>query len=761
MSVRASIASIAGMAALVLLAACGQDAARQAPGAPAEATVLLDDFEPDHGWTLDSANDYAALSVVEGHTSGTTALQVDFADNGRDKAVLRDEVALDCSGTQRLLIDALNPGTQEIQLALALRADDGSLWETKPATLAPGWNRNLAFALDADGFKTAFDAAKWKAASATINRLLIYVIPAKGDGRVVLQHLRAAPAAQAMLRRDQARIVALSTDTGPRLRYATLELGLDAAFPPASAFAKEAVADPFMRRMTAVAARVAAPDGSVFTARGFCRGIDLKDGEAVYHYLVRLAPETAGEWRYQLGVEAGGRWTWAPTASFVVSGEAAGQGPIRLDPGDPRWLARADGSFFWPIGENVAWSGDYEPYAAALGDAGANSFRTWICPWNNALDVGGRLDEVNFASADRLDAMFAVAAKHGLAVQLCLQYHGMLGGDWGRNPFNKANGGPCTDAREFWSNGTARALFKRYLDYVVARWSASSSLLAWELINEADLTPRFRDDDVISWHREMAEYLKSIDPSRHLVTSSTAWFGGLTDLWKQPALDLIEVHAYDPSAPRALENLAPLLAGGRPMLIGEYGRGWMAADDQPDRQGRSLRQAIWAAWMRGFAGAPWPWWWDTHIEPNQLTKRLAPLVAFLKDEDPRGRDLRAVQQELPGGAQVLCLIGTDRAYGCVLSNSHAELPTAADLVPAVPARSRIGIAGLAPGAWVCEIVDLEQGGVVGGGDLTVGNDGAELMAPTVSGEFAFKLWRRRPLVRTVGVVGPDAPAPSR
>src|SRR4051812_25435928 len=123
---------VAAMAA-VLLAGCSQQA-RETP-----ATAVLDDFELDPAWSLDSANDYAALSFVEHDvTSGKLALGVAFADNGRDKAVLRKEVDLDCSGVERLLIDALNPSAQPVRLGLALRAKDGSLFETEPRELASG-----------------------------------------------------------------------------------------------------------------------------------------------------------------------------------------------------------------------------------------------------------------------------------------------------------------------------------------------------------------------------------------------------------------------------------------------------------------------------------------------------------------------------------------------------------------------------------------------------------------------------------------------
>jgi hypothetical protein len=742
---RTALALVGALAGI--LASCGPEGARSdAPSAaaPAEST-LLEDFEQDPTWTLDSANDYAALSSTErAATSGKLGLQVDYADSGRDKVVLRKEVDLDLSGVERLLIDAQNQNDQAIDFALALRSKDGALWELAPLKLAPGWNRDLSFRLDEKGFKAPFDAAKWKLAATSINRLLIYVVPAKADGHVAIDDLRYAPAKAAVQRRDAARIVAVAPPPARAQRFGRVELGIDVAYPPPATLTKDALGDPFMRRMLSAQARVAAPDGTTFTANAFCAGIEERDGVPVYRYRVRLAPDCAGEWRCQLGVEAGGRWSWADQTSFVVADEAAGPGPIRVDAADPRWLARADGSFFYPLGENVAWSGDYEPYAAALEAAGANTMRVWICPWNDPLETGGKLESVSFDSAARIDRMFEVAAKHGLAVQLCLQYHGMLGGDWGRNPFNKANGGPCTDAREFWSTWQARAVFKRYLDYVVARWGAEPQLLAWELWNEADLTPRFRDEDIVSWHREIAEHLRRADPHHHLVTTSVSWPGALPDLWREARLDLAEAHHYAPRAPQAIQGAASALAPTHlPLIIGEYGRGWEAADDQPDRDGRSLRQALWCGWMQGLAGAPLPWWWDTHVEPNRLTARFTALAAFLKGEDPRGLAFRPVAMGLGDHLEADCLIAADRAYGYVFAPETADRPGAAPLAALVPPGKRLVVSGLAPGLWRLQLWDVDGGKIVHEGDVQAGDEGAAIELPAMPGEIAFKLKRLR------------------
>ena len=57
---------------------------------------------------------------------------------------------------------------------------------------------------------------------------------------------------------------------------------------------------------------------------------------------------------------------------------------------------------------------------------------------------------------------------------------------WEDNPYNAANGGPVAadDPAAFFTDPTARDLFKKRLRYLVARYGAYRDILAWELFNE-------------------------------------------------------------------------------------------------------------------------------------------------------------------------------------------------------------------------------------------------------------------------------------
>jgi len=437
-----------------------------------------------------------------------------------------------------------------------------------------------------------------------------------------------------------------------------------------------------------------------------------------------------------------------------VTAQAASPGYVRVDPLDRRWLSRADGTFIWPLGLNVAWAGDYTPWLDRLQRDGCTALRVWLCPWSNPLDVAGDLQKINQDSAAAIDALLDAAAARGLVVQLCLTYHGWFSDNWARNPFNKANGGPVADAREFWTDGQARAGFRRLLDYVSARWGHHPALLAWELVNEVDLTPRFADRDIIAWHREMAAHLARIDRRRHPITTSVAEPGHLRELWRLGELDLVNVHRYQRDPLRGVAAVArDVAAAGKPGWAAEVGLDWRSGQALAERDGAHLRQALWWSWMHGLAASSWAWWWDLQVQNQDLTRQHAALARFLAGEDPRGLALRTVNASDEGLA-VAILLAADRAWVYAADPLAAEPAQGAAQRPA----RRFVLAGLAPGAWAAERWDTSAGSVVENVAVIVAEDGLlPLTAPAGSNEAAWKLRRKQPLQPAVLLPGASAP----
>ena len=355
----------------------------------------------------------------------------------------------------------------------------------------------------------------------------------------------------------------------------------------------------------------------------------------VWH--ARFSPDETGTWRYTLRaqdkVPASRRPRSPRPATFAVTASSA-KGQIERDPRDDRFLRYSDGTPYYPMGHNVAF-GDgnpfndgshyYEPHFQSMQAAGQNWTRVWMTDfyitaieWASSHFSGqyhgvGRYGDV---PAFRVEQILDLAEQYGLEVQLVLNDHGQFSSHvnprWYGNPYNADNGGPmpADDPAAFFSDPTARQLFKQRLRYLVARYGAYRDILAWELFNEtqfigrADKNPFGSQqvrDDLVAWHAEMAAYLRSLDPYDHLITTSSDIDTSSKAIWDDPNIDLVQVHDYGALAGRdeRFSGYAEDLNAtyDKPVIIGEFGLqrrsgAWLRSDDlralaRPDRASRA------------------------------------------------------------------------------------------------------------------------------------------------------------------------------
>ncbi|HLO97542.1 MAG TPA: hypothetical protein VK171_03005, partial [Fimbriimonas sp.] len=150
----------------------------------------------------------------------------------------------------------------------------------------------------------------------------------------------------------------------------------------------------------------------------------------------------------------------------------------------------------------------------------------------------------------------------------------------------------------------AKRRTKMMLRYFVARFGYSHSIMAWELFNEVQFVEKIRKGGdwatVGKWHDEMGRYIKSIDPYKHLVTTSSELE---KPIWKE--MDYMQGHGYPPSVSGMLMGTEN--KWGKPMFFGEIGPGGQAdANATRDAQ----RSGIWAAFFAGHSAAGQYWFWD-------------------------------------------------------------------------------------------------------------------------------------------------------
>lgn len=381
--------------------------------------------------------------------------------------------------------------------------------------------------------------------------------------------------------------------------------------------------DPYDHTVTDVKVQLALPDNSTLALPAFY------DGGTTWR--VRHTPRAAGQYQVDSITLNGSPATYTDLTitNWTITGPPAGPGYIRIDPANPRRFVTDEGRRFFPAGHNVAWnptvSNDFPRIFQRMGAARENWTRIWMThfyDWNGGglnLDwpkVGGAFGQLNLTVARHWDLIVDEAERAGLGIQVVFQHHGQYAStngsgvnpNWEQNPYAAINGGFLTNAVQFFTNATAKALTKRKLRYAIARWGCSTSIMAWELWNEVQFTDAAyagQWSNIAAWHAEMAAFLRAQDPYSHLITTSSE----LTrDYWS--AMDYYQHHNYsgdmivssrDASAPTTNWPAKPNFDGESGSIISPA-QLW-------------AHPPIWASLMSGQGGGSCPWWWDT-IDPE-------------------------------------------------------------------------------------------------------------------------------------------------
>ncbi len=418
--------------------------------------------------------------------------------------------------------------------------------------------------------------------------------------------------------------------------------------------------NPFDPDDVALEAEFTTPSGHTeqvpgFFSRDFKRS-RRKDGTEVLTpgqttgWRIRYLPRGPGEYRCRVRLRDGAAEARGPEVGFRVL-PAAGDGFVRVGKQVRRYFEFDSGKPYFAVGENVCWPGkggtyDYDRYWRKLAENGANYARIWVGPFDcftlertarGPSDPAG-LGRIDLAAAWRLDTVLERAAANGIRVMFCIESFNSLRirpmyARWKECPYNAANGGPLKKPEEFFTDPEARKLFRRRLRYIVARWAWTPAVLAWEFWNEVDIIEKYRSREVAAWHRDMARYLRSIDPWDHLITTSFARTAGDPAVDGLPEMDYVQSHRY--GAVDVAENIHRVCIEksrkyDKPHYFGEFGTDWQAKNTRADTDGIHLHNGLWSAVVSGAAGTSMLWWWDNYVEPRDLYHHFRPVAEFVK-----------------------------------------------------------------------------------------------------------------------------------
>ncbi len=419
-------------------------------------------------------------------------------------------------------------------------------------------------------------------------------------------------------------------------------------------------------------------------------------------------------------------------------------GFVRRSPRNPLYLEHDSARPFFPIGENLCMyekrEGTYyfDRLLEKMASNGGNYVRLWqeyYAPQDLSViaspGTGGfagfpletqatGLGRYDLASAWRLDHVAAECERRDIFFQVAFEmtvwWQTKQKHRWPRNPYNAANGGPCLTPQDYFTSERARELVRRRLRYSVARWGWSMHLAAWELWNEVDNNEGFDPAANQAWHREMAAYLKSIDPWQHLIT--TSWRD--PKMFALPDIDIVQGHSYwsaeYDAAEYAIQDTDHLMRPfGKPFFFGEQGVEDPAAAIKLDPDGHHFHDALWASALSGAAGTGLYWWWHNYVESLNLYRHYKPLALFLQNEDFPARTWLPAglsRPNLPVSLKLYGLAAPDRALLWIHD------PLGFRIVDGKPERgssqsaASLNVTGLADGEYVVQWWDTLRGQVL-------------------------------------------------
>jgi hypothetical protein len=348
-----------------------------------------------------------------------------------------------------------------------------------------------------------------------------------------------------------------------------------------------------------------------------------------------------------------------PKEGILEAKQPLPNGFIHVNPAVTNRFEWDSGAAYYPVGFDLGWqNGNFIPMAdqiSKMAAAGVNWTRIWASNWDDKNpwwpQGDGRASKTELWPKAIINWQGIVAAcdQVGLPFQMVLFNHGSFSSkvnpNWPDHPWNAKNGGFLQDASDFFTDKEAKRRAKMWLRYAVARWAASPNVMAWELFNEVEwVDARYanRWGDIADWHKEMADYLRSIDPYHHLITTSSAM--DQKALWA--TMDYYQPHTYPPNVLMAVAGYEQ--PGDKPLFFGEFGT--PVGSGEPLKAG--LRDGIYGAMLANQAGAAELWYWDA-VEKENLYPIFTAAQTVLRESDlarhPNARQLD-LKVATPGSA---------------------------------------------------------------------------------------------------------------
>ncbi len=394
------------------------------------------------------------------------------------------------------------------------------------------------------------------------------------------------------------------------------------------------------------------------------------------NWKVRFTPNRTGRWSFRLCAvdDAGTHYS-----SYYVFNCTSNNNKGFIKVKDTRYLKYDDNSVFIPIGGSYPWYDRGSRGTEEIKDAidtmqsnGINFFRFEIFFMGSLSIMGWDFQHqknyysfFNQRDSWRLDEIIEYARQKEIKLVLALFAHSSFGDSgycenrWSENnPFNTninpSNSpvspdmkGDCNTPYEFYSKPSAIDIQKRYIRYVISRWGYATNILAFELMDEADrfdvFNPNFPpppssyNQDIINWHIDKKNYINSIDPFDHLVTTAFCSSShASTALYKN--MDFTQIHHYtDYDKWNSSDSFQEALfvdiedyyvRFSKPVMHGEFG--WSDDKFVEDPKLYDLHSCLWSGLFNGALSPPSIWTLKDPVEPKNQFGQFKGVSKFSK-----------------------------------------------------------------------------------------------------------------------------------
>ena len=352
---------------------------------------------------------------------------------------------------------------------------------------------------------------------------------------------------------------------------------------------------------------------------------------------------------------------------------------VRVSPRDVRYFETTDGKAYIPIGLNLIAPppgksdadrlAGLERWMGKLAANGGNYIRVWLGNdfYNVDPERAGQFDESRLA---RIDAMLALARRHGIRVKMCIEHFREIDPANPRQKWalkalhHRSQGGLAGDMREWLASPAARRQFVSKLEFLAKRYRDEPGVFGWELWNEMNAIRG--PGDYMDWTGAMLGELRRLFP-RHLAMQSLGSFDtdSIRPSYRRLAAmggnDVAQVHRYLDLGARlevcrgpvdilAAEAVRELLAARtdqrgetprlqKPVLLAESGAVEPSHTGPfklyaKDKAGSILHDVLFAAFFAGAAGPGHCWHWDRYVDANDLWWQFSRFAAAVEGLDP-------------------------------------------------------------------------------------------------------------------------------